>query len=182
MMESFRQPRLGLHMFLSGKPTTRRESSCIHNIGLPFLRSQHRPSLIMPPKLKVPAHSDPVKCWNFRNADWKRFCLFTDESVERLPPQDISNIERAYQDFCESLPSGAKQCTPRGCQKNYVPCWDKESETLYRSFTWAPVGTDFDRAGSSLLSRLKQKQERWEEAVNSMDSSQSRCKVWRTIK
>ena len=51
-----------------------------------FLRSPHRPSLITPPKLKLPAHSDPVKRWNFRKADWKRFCLLTDESVERLPP------------------------------------------------------------------------------------------------
>jgi len=34
-----------------------------------------------------------------------------------------------------------------------------------------PVVTDFDRAASSLLSRLEQKkQERWEVAVNSIDS------------
>ena len=34
-----------------------------------FPRWQHRPSLIMPPRLKVPAHSDSVKRWNFRKAD-----------------------------------------------------------------------------------------------------------------
>ena len=50
-----------------------------------FPRSQHRPSLTTPPKLKVPAHSDAVKRCNFRKAYWKRFCLLTDESVERLP-------------------------------------------------------------------------------------------------
>jgi len=98
-----------------------------------FPRSQHRPSLITPPKLKVPAHSDPVKCWNFRKADWKRFCLLTGESVERLPPPDASNIEGAYQDFCESLLSAAKQCLPRDRRKNYVPCWDNECGTLYSS-------------------------------------------------
>jgi len=43
-----------------------------------FPRSQHRPFLITPPKLKVPAHSDAVKRWNFRKAGWKRFCLLTD--------------------------------------------------------------------------------------------------------
>ena len=32
-----------------------------------------------------------------------------------------------------------------------MPCWDKECETLYRSFIRAPVGTDSDRAASSLL-------------------------------
>ena len=90
-----------------------------------FPRSQHRPSLITPPKLNVPAHSDPVKQWNFRKANWKRFCLLTDESVERLPPPDTPGIERAYQDFCESLLSAAKQCIPRGRRKNYVPYWDK---------------------------------------------------------
>ena len=100
-----------------------------------FLWSQHRPSLIMPPKLKVPAHSDPVKRWNFRKADSKRFCLLTGESVERLPPLDTPDIERAYKDFCESLLSATKQCIPRGCQKNYVPCLNKECETLCRSFT-----------------------------------------------
>jgi len=42
-----------------------------------FPRSQHRPYHITPPRFKVPAHSDPVKRWNFRKADWKRFCLLT---------------------------------------------------------------------------------------------------------
>ena len=96
-----------------------------------FPRSQHRPSLITPPKLEVPAHSHPVKRWNFRKADWKHFCLLTDKSVERLPPPDTSNIERAYQDFCESLLSAAKRSNPRGRRKDYVPCWDNECETLY---------------------------------------------------
>jgi len=65
-------------------------------------RSQHRPSLITPPRFKVPAHSDPVKRWNFRKADWKRFCFLTGESVERLPPPDTTDIERAYQDFARA--------------------------------------------------------------------------------
>jgi len=73
-------------------------------------------------KLKEPAHSDPVKRWNFRKDDWKRFCLLTGESVERLPPPDTSNIEKSFQDFCESLLSAAEQCIPRGRRKNYVPC------------------------------------------------------------
>jgi len=145
-----------------------------------FPRSQHRHSLITPPKLKVPAHSDLVKRWNFRKADWKRFFLLTDEAVERLPPPDTSNIERAYQDFCESLLFAAKQCIPRGRRKYYVPCWDKECETIYRSFTRTPVGTDSDRATSSLLSRLGQKkQEQWEAAVNSIDFSHSSREAWR---
>ena len=119
-----------------------------------FPRWQHRPSLITPPRLKVPAHSDSVKRSNFRKADWKRFYFLTGESVERLPPPDTLDIDRAYQDFCESLLSAAKQCIPRGRGKNYVTWWDKDCEALYRSFIRAPVGTASDRAASSLLSRL----------------------------
>ena len=44
------------------------------------------------------------------------------------------------------------------------------------------MGTASDRAASSLLSRLRQKkQERWKEAVNSIDFSHSSRKAWRTI-
>jgi len=109
-----------------------------------FPQSQHRTSLITKSRCKVPAHSDLVKRWNFRKADWKRFCLLTGESVERLPPPDTPDIERAHQDFCGSLLSAAKQCIPRGRRKNYVPYWDKECETLYCSFIRAPVGTASD--------------------------------------
>ena len=76
----------------------------------------------------------------------------------------------------------AKQCIPRGRRKTYVPYWDKDCETLHRPFVRAPVGTDSDRAASSVLSRLEQKkQKQWEEAVNSIDFSHSSRKAWRTI-
>ena len=51
-----------------------------------------------------------MKRWNFRRAKWKRFCLLTGKSVERLLPPDTPDIERAYQDFYKSLLSAAKQC------------------------------------------------------------------------
>jgi len=99
-----------------------------------------------------------------------------------LPPPDTPDIEGAYQDFCESLLSAAKQCIPHGRRKNYVPCRDKECKTLYRSIIRAPVGTASNRVASSLLFRLQQKkQERWEEAANSIDFSHSSRKAWRTI-
>ena len=117
-----------------------------HTCSRKYPRSQHGLPLATPPRFKVPPTGSSVKRWNFRKADWKRFCLLTDESVERLLPPDTSNIEGAYQDFCESLLSAAKL---RGRRKNYVPCWDKECETFHCSFLRAPVGTDSDRAASS---------------------------------
>ena len=85
----------------------------------------------MPPRLKVPTHSDPVKRWNFRKADWNRFCLLlTGESVQRLPPPDATNVEKAYQELCESLLSATKQCTPRGRLKKYMQCWTKSARSF----------------------------------------------------
>ena len=67
-----------------------------------FPRSQHQLSLITTPRLKVPAHSNPVKRWSFHKVDWKRFCLLTGESVERLLPPDTPNIERATRSFARA--------------------------------------------------------------------------------
>ena len=133
----------------------------------------------MLPNTKVPAYSDPVTRWNFRKDDWKRFCFLTRKSVDRLPPAETTNIEKAYQELWESLLFAAEQCIPLSRCKNYVPCWDKECKTLHRSFLRAPVGTDSDRAAFSPLE--DKKHERWEEAVNSIDFSHSSRKAWSTI-
>jgi len=42
--------------------------------------SQHQPSLITTPRVNIPVYSEVRKRWNFRKADWKRFCLPTGES------------------------------------------------------------------------------------------------------
>jgi len=60
-----------------------------------FPRSQHPVLPHHAPRLKVPTHSDLAKSGNFRKANWKCFCLLTDESVEILAPPDTTHIERA---------------------------------------------------------------------------------------
>ena len=109
-------------------------------------------------------------------------CLLTDESVERLLPLDTSNIERAYQDFLWE---------PAICGQTMYPTWPSEEicamlgqrvQDPLLLLRLIPVGTDCDTPALSLLSQLGQKkQERWEEAVNSIDFSHSSCKAWRTI-
>jgi len=95
-MERRHKPGPSLRECRLGQPTAWRTCS------RKFPRSRHRTFLIMPPKLEVAAYSDPVKCWNFRKVDWKRFCFLTRKSVERLPPPDKTSIEKAYQELCES--------------------------------------------------------------------------------
>jgi len=50
-------------------------------------------------------------------ADCKCFCLLTGESIDRWPHPNTSNIEKAYQDFCESVMPTAKHCIPHGRRK-----------------------------------------------------------------
>ena len=143
-------------------------------------QSQHQPSFIKPLRLKVPAYSDPAKHWNFHKAKWKHFHLLAGESVERLPPPDTTNIEKAYQNF-------ARACYMQLNNISHVAvawsmCHVGTKSARPSIFIRAPVGTDSDRASLSLLSWIEQKkQEHWEEAVSSIDFSHSSRKAWSTI-
>ena len=46
--------------------------SCVPNTGIlkTFPRSQHRPSLIVPPRLALSVPRKPVERWNFRKTNW----------------------------------------------------------------------------------------------------------------
>ena len=144
-----------------------------------FPKSQHRPSLIITPKLVDLVPSEPVKRWNFRKANWKRFRLLTNKSTRYLPSPNTNNVDEAYRDFCGLLVKAAKKSIPRGRRNSYKPCWDKECENLHCAFLQAPAGAETDRLASALLSRLsRNRQERWEEAINSMDFSHSSRKAW----
>jgi len=120
------------------------------------------------------AYSDPVKHWTFRRADWKCFGLHTGRSVERLPPPDASNVEKAYQERCESLLCAAEQCILLSRRKNYVPCWDNHCESLIAPSPEPQWGLTLTKAprpyfhSSTIRSRSDGK------AVNSIDFSHSK--------
>jgi len=108
--------------------------------------------------------------------------LLTEESNQRLPLLDTTNIEKAYQELCESLVYSAKQCVPNGHRKNYVSSSEKEFKILYRSLVRILVETDSDKATSSLLTRLGRKMHvRWEKTVNSINFSHSCCNALSNI-
>ena len=49
-----------------------------------FPRSQHRPSLITPPRFAMAVPSMPVKRWNFRKAKWSHYIALTKINSQRL--------------------------------------------------------------------------------------------------
>ena len=78
-----------------------------------FSKSQHRPSLITPPRLALPVLSMPVKRWNFRKAGWSQYRALTNNFAKALLPPNSADVDQVYQDFCNINTSGAKRSIPR---------------------------------------------------------------------
>ena len=139
-----------------------------------FPRSQHRPSLITPPRFAMAVPSMPVKRWNFRKAKWSHYIALTNKFAKTLLPPDSLDVDAAYQDFCNIIKKAAKKTIPRGYRNNYIPCWDAECESLYKTFLQSPQGDDSSLAATALLAKLDRKRrDRWSEAVRSIDFSHS---------
>ena len=137
-----------------------------------FPRSQHRPSLIVPPRLALPALSKPVERWNFRKANWSHYNTLTHKLVLSLLPPDSPDVDLAYQDFCNVIRTATKNSIPRDRRNNHIPCWDAECKNLYRTFQQSPEESDSNRAATALLLRLDKKcRDRWSEAVQTIDFS-----------
>ena len=144
-----------------------------------FPRSQHRPSLITPPRFAMAVPSMPVKQWNFRKAKWSHYIALTNKFAKTLLPPDTLDVVAAYQDFCNTIKKAAKKTIPGGYQNNYDPCWDAECESLYKTFLQSPQGDDSSLAATALLAKLDRKRRgRWSEAVRSIDFSHSSRKAW----
>jgi len=118
----------------------------------------------MPPRLKVPASTDPVKCRNCRKAYRKRFCLLQDNPLrdrhlrkQKTPKRHTRNYARTC---CLRLNNLSHLTVAR------TVCHAGQSVRDPSSLLPpSPSGNDTDRAASSLLSPLDQKrQERWKGA------------------
>ena len=147
-----------------------------------FPRSQHRPSLITPPRLSLPVPGRPVKRWNFRKANWSHYNSLTNKLARNLPSPDSTNVDQAYQDLCNTISKAAKKAIPRGRRNTYVPCWDAKCEALYQTFLQSPAGDQSSRAATALITWLdKKRRDRWSEAVQNIDFSHSSRKAWSII-
>ena len=121
----------------------------------------------------------PVKQWNFRKAKWSHYIALTNKFAKTLLPPDSLDVDAAYQDFCNTIKKAAKTTIPRGYRNNYIPCWDAECVSLYKTFLQSPQGNESSLAATALLAKLDRKRRnRWSEVVRSIDFSHSSRKVW----
>ena len=73
-----------------------------------FLKSQHQPSLITPPKFALPVPSMPLKRCNFREAKWSHYIALTNKFSRTLLAPDPPDVDQVYQDFCNIISSAQK--------------------------------------------------------------------------
>ena len=73
-----------------------------------FPRSQHRPSLIVPPRVALPVPSKPVERWNLRKVNWSHYNTLTSTLAKSLLSPDSPDVDLAYQDFCNVIRTAAK--------------------------------------------------------------------------
>ena len=103
-------------------------------------KAQHRPSLITLPRFALSGPSMLVKRWNLRKAKWNHYIALTNKFPKILLPHDSLDVDAAYQDFCNSIKKAAKKTISRGYRNNYIPFWDAEFESLYRTFLQSSQG------------------------------------------
>ena len=99
----------------------------------------------------------PVKRWNFRKANWSHYIALTNKFAKTLLPPDSLDVDAAYQDFCNTIKKTAKKTILRGYRNNYIPCWDAECESFYKTFLQSPQGDDSSLAATALLAKLDRK-------------------------
>ena len=100
-------------VFASVGPNSRLPNRCVLE---KFPRSQHRPSLITPPRFAMAMPSMPVKQWNFRKSKWSRYIALTNKFVKTLLPRDSLGVDAAYQDFCHIIKKAAKKLSNVGIE------------------------------------------------------------------
>ena len=121
----------------------------------------------------------PVKRWNFCKAKWSHYIALTNKFAKTLLLPDSLDVDAAYQDFCNTIKKATKTTILCGYRNNYIPCWDAECESLYKTFLQSPQGDDSSLSATALLAKLDRKwRDRWFEAVQSIEFSHSNRKAW----
>jgi len=92
-----------------------------------FPSSQHRP-VTYGIGLNVPIVSSvPRPRWNFRKANWVKYSKLLDAAVRFIPPTP-NNYDR----FNNLVICTGKKCIPIGYRKEYIPCWNEDSDRLFQ--------------------------------------------------
>lgn len=136
--------------------------------------SQHRP-IIYEIGLSIPIiTSVPRPRWNFRKADWAQYSSQLDAAIRFVSPTAGNYIR-----FTRLAINIAKKCIPRGYRKEYIPCWNEDSDRLYAEFQ----DNDDPETAKELLKSLDEaRKQRWISTVENLNLTHSSRAGWSLIR
>lgn len=139
-----------------------------------FPRSQHRPTLITI-GLEIPIIRSVHKPrWNFKKANWDNYSSEVDCNLRWIPPKAEN-----YKRFVGVVIGAAKRNVPRGFRKQYIPCWDKSTETLYVKYQ----KNGDPEMGKQILEELNEsRKEKWKDLTSQMSFTHSSRKAWSLLR
>lgn len=139
-----------------------------------FPQSQHRPAIVNI-GVTIPIIRSTLKPrWNFKKADWPKFSAKLDNDIRFIPPT-AKNFER----FVGLVIATAKKCIPRGFRKEYIPCWNEDSDRLYEEFRTSQNPEVADELIKSLDDARKSE---WSKTVANLDFKHSSRKAWSLLR
>ena len=150
-------------------------------IGIAIPKSHHRPVIIQVKPILQPLISKQIPRFNFRKANWDKFS----EDLEKEITHIIAAPEN-YEHFKKIVWKTAKRNIPRGCRKEYIPCLDDQSKSIYEEYTQAfeadPFSEETIELGEALTAAINTgRKERWQEMICNTNLTQNSKKAWTTI-
>lgn len=144
------------------------------NVLPAFPNSQHRP-IIIDVGINVPiVTSVPRPRWNFQKADWRAYKIKLDAAIRFIEPEP-----KNYERFTNLIVNTAKKCVPRGYRKEYIPCWNEETDRLYNEFQ----ETEDPETAKELLKSLDEaRKQKWIDTVENIDMRRSSRKGWALVR
>lgn len=139
-----------------------------------FPHSQHRPVMITI-GLEFPLINSIQKPrWNFNLANWQSFRDELDQTTRYIKPT-VKNYNR----FVGAVLAAAKKAIPRGFRREYVPCWNLETERLYKEYC---ESGDSEVADDLIHSLDNARKVKWLKTVEEMNFTRSSRKAWAVIR
>ncbi|VVC34569.1 Endonuclease/exonuclease/phosphatase [Cinara cedri] len=139
-----------------------------------FPKSQHKP-VVIDIGVNFPRINNPeMPRWNLRKARWVDFTKYMKENINRIPP-----TPKTYSRFVKLIKKAAVLAILRGHRQNYIPCSNKECDSLLH---------EYDQSGSELTAnRLmslldEERRNRWLAAMEEMDYTHSSRKSWSLLR
>lgn len=112
--------------------------------------------------------------WNLRKAKWEDYTSYMEKNINRIPP-----LPENYPRFVKLVKKTASTAIPRGHRQNYIPCWNRECDSLLKEYEHTG---DETIANQIIKSLDNERRNRWITAMDNMDFTHSSRKSWELLR